>query len=97
MNEISRIVQLVGAIIVLGSNVLFYWKARTGKYRSLPKEFVEIASARWALGEDKLAKADAAEALKTLPLARHLYRTYLTSVIGAGLTLLGVIIGGFGI
>src|SRR4030042_580833 len=72
-------------------------KARTGKYRSLPKEFFDIASARWALGEEKLAKADAAEALKTLPLARHLYRTYLTSVIGAGLTLLGVIIGGFGI
>jgi hypothetical protein len=93
LQPLSWILQLLGAAIVFGSNVWFYQKARTGKYRNVKKKFVEITATRWAMTEKELEEADADEALRKFPLADLLYRNYRDTVVGIILTLIGVIIG----
>ena len=95
MNEIglilSWILQLVGLLIVLGSSLWFFYRARTGKFGSVKKEFVAEATVQVGMDDEELLKADADEAIKKFSIANLLYTNYLVSVIGVSFTLVGVI------
>ena len=90
---LSWILQLIGLLIVLGSNLRFCYKARTGKFHSVKKEFVAKTAIQVAMDEEKLLKADADEAIRTFHIANLLYTNYRDSVIGISFTLVGVILG----
>lgn len=86
---VPLILQLVGVLILLVSNALFYRNSR--KYGGLKKAFVEYAATRFAMTDEELEKADPDEVLKTFPLAGVLYRNYRNSIIGVSITLIGVV------
>ena len=96
MNEIglilSWILQLVGLLIVLGSNLCFFYKARTGKFGSVKKEFVAKTTIQIGMDDEKLLKTDADEAIKKFHIANLLYTNYRDSMIGVLFTLVGVIL-----
>ena len=97
MNEIGLIIswvlQLSGLLIVLGSNLWLFYKARTGKFHSLKKQFVDQTAIQIGMDEEKLLKADADEAVKKFRIAYLLYTNYRDSFIGVMFTLAGVILG----
>jgi hypothetical protein len=90
---LSWILQLMGLLIVLGSNLWFFIKARKGKFHSLKKEFVAETRIQWGMDDEKLQNANADETLKLFRIANLLYGNYRDSVIGVLLTLSGVVIG----
>lgn len=92
---LSLILQLIGVVIVLSNHAWFYYKAKTGKYQSVKKEFVKLTFPRTAIDDKKLQETDADEALLIYPLAGFLYKTYLVDVFGVIFTLVGVILGFF--
>jgi len=97
MNEIglvlSWILQLVGLLLVLGSTALFWYKARTGKYRSVKREFIVQTGAQVGPDEKELMESDPDELIKKLKLPNLLYTNYRDSMIGVLFTLAGVILG----
>ena len=97
MNDVwlilSWVLQLMGAIIVFGSNAWLFYKARTGKYRSVKKEFVAQARIQVGPDDDELVKADADEMLRVMNIPRLLYTNYRDNVVGVAFTLAGVILG----
>jgi len=93
MFVLSWIFQLLGVIIVFGSNASFFLKARRGKYHSLKKEFVMKVEIQILPTEEEILKADANEELEKYRFAKWLYATYRDTMIGAIFTLVGVILG----
>lgn len=97
MNEIglvlSWILQLIGLLIVLWSNLGFFYKARTGKFHSVKKEFVAKTATQFAMDDEELLKANADEAIRKFYIANLLYTNYRDSAIGILFTLVGVIVG----
>jgi hypothetical protein len=83
----------MGLLIVLGSNLSFFIKARKGKFHSLKKEFVAETVPQIGMDDEKLQNANADETLKRFLLASLLYGNYRDSVIGVLFTLTGVVIG----
>lgn len=89
------ILQIVGIIIILVSNLRFWNKYR--KY-GLKKAFLNIIFPRAALSEKELIEASENKVKKWLndfPLAKHLYENYCHSTLGAILTLVGVVVSSF--
>ena len=89
----SWILQLIGLLIILWSNLRFFYKARTGKFHSVKKEFVAKTTIQIGMDDEKLLKADADEAIKKFNIANLLYTNYRDSAIGILFTLVGVIVG----
>jgi len=90
---ISWILQLLGVLIILSSNVWFFYKARTGKYHSVKKEFVAKTVMQVFPDDKELAEADANELLRVFILPNLLYKNYRDSMIGVIFTTVGVILG----
>ncbi len=90
---LSWILQLIGLLIVLGSNLWFLFRARTGKFRSVKKEFVRRTDIQVGMTDGELQEARADDVIKTFTIANLLYRNYRDSVIGTLITLAGVILG----
>ena len=90
---VSWILQLIGLLILLGSNASFYFKARRGKYHSVKKEFV-MAPKMQVLPDDKqLIESNADAMLNTFSFSKMLYTNYRDSAIGVIFALVGVILG----
>jgi len=90
------IVQLVGIIIVLGNQASFYLKTKKNN-GSVVKAFYEISAMRWGMNDKELEKASDEKIKETFPLTKWLYSNYRNSIIGAILTLVGVIISSIGL
>jgi len=89
---LSRILQLIGLLIVVGSNLRFFCKAHK-EYGSLKKAFVAMTRIQVAMNDEELQKADADEVIKKFYIANLLYTNYRDSMIGVLFTLAGVILG----
>jgi len=93
MLAISWVLQLLGVLIILSSNVWFFYKARTGKYRSIKKEFVAKTVMQVHPDDKELVEADANELLKVFILPNLLYKNYRDNMLGVVFTMVGVILG----
>lgn len=92
---VSLLLQNTGVTMVLGSNLSFWWRARTcGGVKGYS---LHVVSAIW--GEEceelrKLPMREIERLYKSAPLAQWIYSTWKYSFIGSVLSLLGVLLSG---
>ena len=96
---IGIILQTLGVGIVLGSQVVFVWKARK-RYGNLGTAFLEIQSTRVYMNNEKVKetvkdKQKLKEALEKFPHAKLLYDDFKITVIGLVVTIVGLILSMF--
>ena len=93
---IGQLLQVLGLVIVLGSQAFFAWRAHK-EYGSLGTAFLEIQAMRSYMNEEQVKetvkdKQKLQEALEKFPHAKLLYDDFKYSVIGLVITLVGLVI-----
>ena len=96
LERLGLVLQISGLLIILGSQILLWYRARKkwGSVRSLKKLFIRFAGAKVAYGKEevsKMSKDEADEGIKKFPFAEFLYDDFVISVIGVALALIGTV------
>ena len=92
---IGLVLETLGIAIILGSQVVFIWKAHR-KYGSLGTAFLEIQATRIYMNREKVEetvrhKHKLKEALEKFPHAKLLYDNFKYSVVGLIVGILGLL------
>ena len=96
---IGEILQVIGVVVVLGSQLVFVVKARR-KYKNLQTAFLDITAARYCFTDEEFKelsknKEKLRQAFGEFPHAKILYEDFIVSIFGLIITLAGLIIALF--